>query len=221
MAFYFTPDFLHFFMELAPNNNKDWFDNNRDRYKKSVKEPFENFVEKLIKELKKTEDVMDGRPSDFIFRINKDIRFSKDKSPYKLQMSAAISKGGKKDMVNIGVYFELGPEHLGVYTGVYMPDKEQIDRIRRHIAKNGKRLETILNEKHFKATFGKVKGEKAKLLPPDLKLVATQQPLIFNKQFYLQHTAEPEIIVEKDVLKYIAEKYKHAKAFNEFIKEVL
>ena len=164
---------------------------------------------------------MDGRPSDFIFRINKDIRFSKDKSPYKLQMSAAISKGGKKDMVNIGVYFELGPEHLGVYTGVYMPDKEQIDRIRRHIAKNGKRLETILNEKHFKATFGKVKGEKAKLLPPDLKLVATQQPLIFNKQFYLQHTAEPEIIVEKDVLKYIAENYKHAKAFNEFIKEVL
>ena len=140
MAFYFTPDFLHFFMELAPNNNKDWFDNNRDRYKKSVKEPFENFVEKLIKELKKTEDVMDGRPSDFIFRINKDIRFSKDKSPYKLQMSAAISKGGKKDMVNIGVYFELGPEHLGVYTGVYMPDKEQIDRIRRHIAKRNRVL---------------------------------------------------------------------------------
>jgi uncharacterized protein (TIGR02453 family) len=221
MATYFSPDFLHFFMELAPNNNKDWFDNNRDRYKKSVKEPFENFVEKLIKELKKTEDIMDGRPSDFIFRINKDIRFSKDKSPYKLQMSAAISKGGKKDMVNIGVYFELGPEHLGVYTGVYMPDKEQIDRIRRHIAKNGKRLEAILNEKHFKATFGEVKGEKAKLLPPDLKLAATQQPLIFNKQFYLQHTAEPEIIVEKDVLKYITEKYKHAKAYNEFIKEVL
>lgn len=221
MATYFTPDFLHFFMELAPNNNKDWFDNNRERYKKSVKEPFENFVEKLIKELKKTEDIMDGRPSDFIFRINKDIRFSKDKSPYKLQMSAAISKGGKKDMVNIGVYFELGPEHLGVYTGVYMPDKDQIDRIRRHIAKNAKRFETIINEKHFKATFGEVKGEKAKLLPPDLKLAATRQPLIFNKQFYLQHTAEPDIIIEKDVLKYITEKYKHAKVFNDFIKEVL
>lgn len=221
MAIYFTPDFLHFFMELAPNNNKDWFDNNRDRYKKSVKEPFENFVEKLIKEMKKTEDIMDGRPSDFIFRINKDIRFSKDKSPYKLQMSAAISKGGKKDMVNIGVYFELGPEHLGIYTGIYMPDKEQIDRIRRHIAKNAKKFESIINEKHFKATFGEVRGEKAKLLPSDLKLAATQQPLIYNKQFYLQHTAEPEIIVEKDVLKYITDKYKNAKAFNDFIKEVL
>ena len=88
MAIHFTPDFLNFFMELAPNNNKDWFDNNRDRYKKSVKEPFENFVEKLIKEMKKSEEIMDGRPSDFIFRINKDIRFSKDKSPYKLPRKA-------------------------------------------------------------------------------------------------------------------------------------
>ena len=136
-------------------------------------------------------------------------------------MSAAISKGGKKDMVNIGVYFELGPEHVGIYTGVYMPDKEQIDNIRRHIAKNAKKFDAILKEKNFKATFGEVKGEKAKLLPPDLKAEAVKQPLIFNKQFYLQHTADPDIIVEKDVLKYIADKYKHAKAFNDFLKQVL
>lgn len=221
MPVYFTPDYLKFFMELAPNNNKDWFDANRDRYKKSVKEPFENFVEKLIKELKKTEDIMDAKPSDFIFRINRDIRFSKDKSPYKTQMSAAISKGGKKDMVNIGLYFELGPEHVGVYTGIYMPDKDQIDRIRKHIAKNHKKFEAIINEKHFKATFGEVKGEKAKILPPELKAAAATQPVIFNKQFYLQHTADADIIVEKDVLKYITDKYKHAKAFNDFIKQVL
>ncbi len=221
MPVYFTPDYLKFFMELAPNNNKDWFDMNRDRYKKSVKEPFENFVEKLVTELRKTEEISGLKPADFIFRINKDIRFSKDKSPYKLQMSAAISKGGKKDMVNIGLYFELGPEHVGVYTGIYLPDKEQIDRIRRHIAKQPKKFDAIVNEKNFKATFGEVKGEKAKLLPPDLKAAAAAQPVIFNKQFYLQHTAEPDMIVEKDVLKYITGKYKHAKAFNDFIKEVL
>ncbi len=221
MPIHFTPDYLKFFMELAPNNNKEWFDKNRDRYKKSVKEPFENFVEKVVKELKKTEEIMDARPSDFIFRINKDIRFSKDKSPYKLQMSAAVSKGGKKDMVNVGLYFELGPEHVGVYTGLYMPDKEQIYKIRHLIARNDKKFTAIINEKNFKATYGEVKGEKAKLLPPDLKAAAANQPVIFNKQFYLQHVADPDIIVEKDVLKYIIEKYKHAKAFNDFVKTVL
>jgi uncharacterized protein (TIGR02453 family) len=221
MSNYFTPDYLNFFIELAPNNNKDWFDKNRERYRKSVKEPFEIFVENLVKELKKTEEIMEGRPSDFIFRVNKDIRFSKDKSPYKLQMSAAVGKGGKKDMVNPGLYVELGPEHLGIYTGIYMPDKDQMHRLRHHIASNSKRFEVILNDKNFKATFGEVKGEKSKLLPPELKAAAVKQPLIFNKQFYLHHTAEPEIIVEKDVLKYIIDQYKHAKAFNNFLKEIL
>ena len=219
---YFQKDFLDFFIELAPNNHKDWFDENRKRYENSVKEPFKNFVTHIISKLDEIDSSFsEVEAKDCIFRINRDVRFAKDKQPYKTQVSAIVTPSGKKSKAINGVYFELGPEHLGVYTGVYMPDKEQIDRIRRHIAKNGKRLEAILNEKHFKATFGEVKGEKAKLLPADSKLAATQQPLIFNKQFYLQHTAEPEIIVEKDVLKYIAEKYRHAKAFNDFIKEVL
>lgn len=222
MPTYFTPDFLNFFIELAPNNNKDWFDINRDRYKKSVKEPFEAFVEKLIVELRKTEDLpKDLKASDCIFRINKDIRFSKDKSPYKLQATASISKGGKKDFVNPGLYIELGPEHLGIYTGVYLPDKEVINKVRHHIVAHLTQFESIINDKKFKATYGEVQGEKAKLLPPELKPIAVSQPLIFNKQFYLVHQNEPDMIVEKDVLKYIIDTYKVAKNFNQFIYQVI
>ena len=222
MSTFFTPDFLNFFIELAPNNHKDWFDINRDRYKKSVKEPFENFVEKLIIELRKTEDLpQDLKASDCIFRINKDIRFSKDKSPYKLQATASISKGGKKDFVNPGLYVELGPDHLGIYTGVYMSDKDIIAKIRHHIASNLGQFESIINNKKLKAIYGEVKGEKAKLLPPELKSLAISQPLILNKQFYLVHNAEPDIIIEKDVLKYIVETYKVAKSFNQFIYQVI
>jgi uncharacterized protein (TIGR02453 family) len=222
MPTHFTPDFLNFFIELAPNNNKDWFDINRDRYKKSVKEPFEAFVEKLIIELRKTEDLpKDLKASDCIFRINKDIRFSKDKSPYKLQATASISKGGKKDFVNPGLYIELGPEHLGIYTGVYLPDKDVINKVRHHIAAHLPQFESIINDKKFKATYGEVQGEKAKLLPPELKTIAVSQPLIFNKQFYLVHHSEPDMIVEKDVLKYIIDTYKVAKNFNQFIYQVI
>ncbi|MES2619062.1 MAG: DUF2461 domain-containing protein [Bacteroidota bacterium] len=222
MPTYFTPDYLKFFMELAPNNNKDWFDANRNRYKKSVKEPFEKFVGLMMEKVGKSEGInKDVKPSDCIFRVNRDIRFSKDKSPYKLQMSAAIAKGGKKDMVTPGLYFELGPEHVGIYTGIYMPDKDQIDTIRRHIAKNAARFEKIINDKNFKKSFGDIQGDKAKLLPPDLKAAAAKQPAIFNKQFYVMHRAEPDMIVEGDVAKYIVDTYKHAEAFNNFLKEVL
>src|SRR5690606_4197407 len=94
---YFTSDFIEFFKELAANNNKEWFDENRERYQKNVKIPFEKFVAALMAELKKDDPELTGDPKKAIFRINRDIRFAKDKTPYKLNRSAAISKYGKKD----------------------------------------------------------------------------------------------------------------------------
>ena len=91
MAF-FTPDFLQFFIELAPNNNKDWFDINRKRYENSVKEPFKKFVQQLIGELAKSNPAFESlEAKDCIFRINRDVRFSKDKIPYKMMVSAVIA----------------------------------------------------------------------------------------------------------------------------------
>ena len=96
MAF-FEKDFLDFFIELAPNNNKDWFDLNRHRYANSVREPFKKFVSHMIENMSKDmPELKDLEPKDCTFRVNRDIRFSKDKTPYKLRMSALITPGGKK-----------------------------------------------------------------------------------------------------------------------------
>ncbi len=217
MKTHFNKGFLDFFMDLAANNNKEWFDQNRSRYKKDVKDPFENFTAALIERMKKTEDLGDIKTSDCIFRVNRDIRFSKDKTPYKLQMSAAISKGGKKDMVTPGLYVELGPEHLGIYTGMYMPDKDLLQQVRAKIAANMKKFETIINAADFKKTFGQVKGERSKILPPELKEKAKQQELIFNKQFYLVHTHDPGIILQDKLIDHILASYKVASAFNAFL----
>ena len=94
---YFDTDYLEFFKELAGNNHKEWFDIHRKRYEQSVKIPMQVFVKDLILALKRIDKEIQIEPKDAIFRINRDIRFSKDKSPYKLQSSAIISKYGKKD----------------------------------------------------------------------------------------------------------------------------
>ena len=107
---YFSKDFLDFFKELAANNNKDWFDANRKRYDKSVKEPFKAFVADLISESQKIDPSIDIEAKDAIFRINRDIRFSKDKTPYKLDRSAIISAAGRKDHSIPGFYIALGPD---------------------------------------------------------------------------------------------------------------
>lgn len=217
MSKYFSKAYLEFFMDLAANNNKDWFDKNRQRYTRDVKQPFENFTEALIEKLKPIDDLGDMKTSECIFRINKDIRFSKDKTPYKTQMSAAISKGGKKDMVTPGLYVELGPEHLAIYTGMYMPDKDILLKVRTKIASNLKKFDSIISDAEFKKTFGKVQGDRSKILPPELKEKAKEQELIFNKQFYLTHSHDPEIILQDKLIPHILKSYKAASAFNSFL----
>ena len=214
---YFTEAYLHFFMDLAANNHKDWFDQNRSRYQTEVKAAMEVFVGDLISALKKDADLGDLKASDCIFRINKDIRFSKDKTPYKLQMSALIVKGGRKQMHDPGLYIELGPEFFNIYTGFYMPEKDQLLKIREKIAANPKAFDKIINAKAFKESFGEVRGEKSKILPKELKEAAKEQSLIYNKQYYLVHQVDAEKILDTDLLSYILKHYEAASQFNRFL----
>lgn len=219
----FTPDFLNFFIELAPNNNKDWFDQNRSRYEKNVKEPFKYFVQQLITEFSKMDPKFkETEPKDCIFRINRDIRFSKDKSPYKLQVSAVISPEGKKSRAIDGIYIELTPEHVRVYGGVYEVDKDDLQSIRKGIAKNLNEFRKLISNQDFRNVFGELRGEKNKVLPKELKNAGEQEPLMYNKQWYFFTEFDPEIILEQDLIKRVIEVYKVARPveqfFNRFIK---
>ena len=213
---YFTPAYLHFFMDLAANNHKDWFDQHRSIYQEEVKAKFEVFVGDLIAQMKKQYELGDLKASDCIFRINKDVRFSKDKSPYKLQMSALIVKGGKKQMHAPGLYIECGPEFFSIYTGFYMPEKEQLMHLRQKIAENPEQLQKIISHKVFKSSFGEVRGEKSKILPKELKAFAHRHELIYNKQFYLIHQLDADKILEDDLLSYTLKQFKAADEFNRF-----
>lgn len=104
----FTKDFIDFFKELSQNNNKKWFDQNRKKYEKFVKVPFHSFVERMIEKIEDDDPDMKITPAESIFRINRDIRFSRDKTPYKTQMSALISRTGKKDKGFPGIFFFAG-----------------------------------------------------------------------------------------------------------------
>lgn len=214
---YFNDGFRHFFMDLAAHNNKNWFDANKARYITDVKAPFEAFVEHLIGKLRDREKLGDLRAADCIFRINKDVRFSKDKTPYKLMATALIARGGRKNMKEAGLYIELGPEFVHVYTGFYMPEKEQLLALRKTVAAHPGKLDKILAAGDFKRYFGEVKGEKSKILPAELKAMAGAHPLVFNKQFYLQHSTDAAIITTPDFADYVLNVYKAASEFNAFM----
>lgn len=219
---YFEKDFLEFFKELAANNNKDWFDTNRKRYENIVREPFKNFVSLVINEVHKHDSSINIEAKDAIFRINRDVRFSKDKTPYKLHVGAVVSKLGRKDKLNAGVYFELGPEHLGFFGGARLPDKIQLENLRRYIIANNEEFERLITSNDFSNHFPDgIKGEKNKRLPKDLLESAKKQELIFNKQFYYQAFLDPREITTDRLLDIIIEHYLASKAVNDYLTKAM
>lgn len=185
-----------------------------------MKDPFRKFVEHLITEFSKTDKSFEGlEAKDCIFRINRDVRFSKDKSPYKLYSSAVISSGGKKSRTLSGVYVELTPEHVRIYSGIYEPDKEAIYEIRNHISENSQRFRQLIEEPKFKDTFGEIRGEKNKVLPAEFKSSAELQPLLFNKQWYYFSAYSADVITSPELDEIVLNCFQIAKPVTDFLIE--
>jgi uncharacterized protein (TIGR02453 family) len=221
MAF-FSEDFNQFFIELAANNHKDWFDLNRKRYEKNIKDTFKSFVGHMIKELSSINPKFkDLEPKDCIFRINRDIRFSKDKTPYKLRLSAVIAPGGKKDYMGEGMYFEFGPEHVRFYSGVYQLDKASLLKIREAIAANPFEFKKLYSDPAFETMYGTIRGEQNKIVPKEFKSAAEIEPLLYNKQFYYFAEHEPSLILDDQLDAKLVEAYKVAKPIEEYFTKIL
>jgi len=221
MAF-LSQDFIDFFKELSQNNHRDWFHENKKRYQKSVKEPFYALVASVIGKAQQHEPEIQIQPKDAVFRINRDIRFSKDKTPYKTFFSAVVSKAGRRDHQYPGIYFQLGPGQSWIGGGCYGPDKDGLNKIRQSIAQNPSQLDKLLKDGTFKKFYGELKGEKNKRLPKEFKEASEKQPLIFNKQFYYMAEYEDEgLLLRDDLDDVIIDHYLAAKPLNEFLKKAM
>ncbi len=218
---WFNPDFNQFFKDLAKNNHKEWFDANRKRYEQSVKDPFEAFVAEVIDRVRKLDPAVRITPREAIFRINKDIRFSKDKTPYKLMMSAIVSPAGRKDHSAAGIYFELGPESVKIYGGQHMPDKDQLRRIREHIVANGPKFKKLYSDKEFLKRFGEIRGERNKVMPAEFKAAVAKEPLLANKQFYYMAALPAKIVTDPKLADIIIDHYKTMRPMNAFLAAAL
>ena len=218
---HFTKDYIAFFRDLANNNNKNWFDQNRKRYEISVKKPFTAFVEEVIVRIYADNPDVLITPSEAIFRINRDIRFSNDKTPYKTHMSAFISPGGKKAKDEPGFYFQFGVNGIRIYSGVYQLDKDDLNKVRSAIAVNSDNFSKIINNDNFRLKYGEILGDKHKRIPPEYKEAVIKQPLIANKNFYVMADIEDKYIISPHLSDLLMDYYYAVKTFLEFLTKSL
>lgn len=213
---YFEDDFIKFFEELTENNNKAWFDENRKRYLKIVKDPLNNLTTDLIAELS-LDDNITMQAKDAIFRINRDIRFSADKTPYKNHVGAIISAMTKKDNFYPGYYFQIGHTGINIAGGIYQADKHQILNFRTYIANNLNEFREVINDERFVKYYGQLQGEKSKIIPKDFKEIAKKESFIANKQLYYWTEINKKHITSNNLKELLVEYYYAAKDVKDFL----
>ncbi|MEP2023877.1 MAG: DUF2461 domain-containing protein [Reichenbachiella sp.] len=211
---------IKFLNELSANNNKEWFDANRKTYE-SCRKDFLGFVGNIIDEIAKFDsELTDVDPKKCVFRINRDIRFSKDKTPYKTNFGALMGGAGKKTE-GTGFYIHLAPGQNFAGGGIYMPKPETLAAIRQEIDYNPDGLNMLLASKNFKETFGEIRGEKLKTAPKGYPKDHPNIELLRFKSFYVIKEFSEKDLADEGFFDELISTYKKAYEFNKYLKEAI
>lgn len=211
---------LTFLANLKKNNDRDWFNQNRKDYELAKKE-FEIFVQAAIDQIAVFEPIMKGlEASSCIFRINRDVRFSNDKSPYKAHFGAFIVKGGRKNGDKYGGYYiHIEPGNNLLAGGAHMPPSPWLAALREKIDEDPKKLLKIINDKEFITYFGKLEGEKLKSAPRGYPADHPYLDLLKYKSYFVMAEVADKDVISHNYLNYVIKVSKAMKPLNDFVSE--
>lgn len=212
-----SADTFKFLKDLAKNNNKEWFTANKKRYD-TAKADFELFVAELIQQVAKFDPAigtLDAKKC--IFRIYRDTRFSKDKTPYKINMGANFSASPSKIHDHAGYYIHIEPGKSFLAGGAYEPQTPWINKIRQEIDYNTKDFKKLITAASFKKNFGEIQGEKLKTAPKGFPKDHPELSLLQYKSFLLVHNCDDKLVQSDGFMKHLTDVYKSMKPFNDFL----
>lgn len=215
-----SPSVLQFLTQLSSNNNKPWFDEHRKEYERARKD-YEAFADGLRKSLVPLEPALEGQKAgESIFRIFRDVRFSKDKTPYKTAMGAFFSRGGRK-FPGAGYYIHIEPGKSFAGGGLWMPEGPLLKAVRQEIDYNFDEFSSIINEKSFKKHFKGVDGEKLKTLPQGYTADNPAIEFLKLKSFTAGHAIDDTRVAQKDFLKTCTAIFTAMRPFVDFLNRSL
>lgn len=212
---------LSFLSDLRVNNDREWFAANRKRYEDS-RENFYSFVQALINSIGTFDPSIRGlEVSNCTYRINRDIRFSIDKSIYKTHLGAFIVKGGKKNGDKYaGYYFHIEPDnHSLIAGGAYMPPTEWLSAIREKIDDQGDLLMKIIKDREFASYFPGIEGEKLKTAPRGYPGNHKYIELLKMKSYLVECEIPDDKIISRDCIDFVVNASRIMKPFNDFLNE--
>ena len=205
---------ISFLKELKLNNNREWFNENKDRFN-----TIQSQVKIFAQEVNDSLNVSDNIEKIKIFRIYRDLRFSKDKTPYKKNIGMAFHRS--KPELRGGYYLEISADESFIAVGFWNPNKEDLLRIRKEIEIDGQEFKRIINQKKIKEIWGDLKGDEVKTSPKGFTSEHEHIDLIKKKQFIFIKILKEEEILDKSFQKQLVSYFVSIRPFFDYMSEIL
>ncbi|MBV6881083.1 DUF2461 domain-containing protein [Epilithonimonas ginsengisoli] len=215
-----NPETLNFLSTLEINNNREWFNENKQLYLEA-KANFENVVNEIIAEVAEFDESVERlEAKNCIFRIYKDTRFSKDKTPYKTNIGASLVEKGPKTLNHAGYYIHLENGKSFLAGGVYMTEPKNLKAIREAISSDGEKFMKILNKKSFKDVL-ELQGTQLVKVPQGFDKENPMADYLKFKQFTVFHPLSDKEVLDKNFVKNTVKVLKEIYPFNRFLNEAI
>ena len=213
----FPPEAMEFLRGLARNNRRDWFQPRKAVYETSVKQPMRELVTALNQALAGFAPEYATDPEKAIFRIYRDVRFSKDKKPYKEHIAASFPLRGGMSHGHGGFYLSVSHKEVAAGGGVYMPEPAALLAIRNHIAENHAELRRILANAKVRRLLGELQGEQLARVPKGFCAEHPAADLLRFKQFVLYVELPPDIATSPTLYREIVDRFRAMVPFLRFL----
>lgn len=201
---------LDYLKDLKKNNNREWFQENKKRYEESNREMIA-FADALLEKMNQFDKIETISGKKSLFRIYRDVRFSKNKEPYKTNRSGSFRRAGEDRRG--GYYFSIEPGNSMIGGGFYAPSKEDLQHIRNQIDLDASPLRNALNQKNFKSYYGSLLGEQLKTAPRGFDADHPAIDLLRFKNFYVMHQFSDKEVLANDFVDKVAEGLKRLDPF--------
>ena len=209
-----TKDTLRFLNELKINNNREWFEQNKSEFK-SLETGVKRFYNSLMDKMKEHDEIEKLK----MFRIYRDVRFSKDKTPYKSHFAGSFSRAGAK--LRGGYYLQIRPGGSFMAAGFWEPNKEDLLRIRKELELDATALRELINKPSFKNTWGELVGEEVKTAPKGFSKDDPNIDLIRKKAFIFVRNFTDKEVLNKDFMVEVNKSFKEIRPYFNLMSEIL
>ncbi len=210
------PATLTFLKQLKKNNNRPWFNEHKDDFI-AAKQNMEELVAVMLGEVSKFDEQVVGlTPPDTMFRIYRDVRFAKDRRPYKIGFGAVLARGGRKHKY-AGYYLHVEPDNTFLAGGMWQPDSEKLDSLRKSISRDSLKMRKIITTPNFKKYFKKLSGAALKTAPRGYAKDHPDIDLLRHKSFMMMHSVPDKDVVVNSFPMYAAKVFKAMKPLNDYL----